>query len=201
MPADAVPVHVRSMEFEATTSDGALTVAGRLRDRRSWAAGPDEVGEMHDMTLTIAVDLPSLTITAAEVDMARFPHAECPLILPAFEGLVGLRVARGYVRAVQERFAGAAGCTHLDQLARAMGPVVIQAVTSLRSRDRNWGARDDAHSEGGAPFPRNTCHVWRDGGPAERKLAAGWRPGTDGYPAPPVEHYLSPPRRRDRAPD
>jgi hypothetical protein len=200
MSADTVPVHLRSMEFEATTSEGAVTVVGRLRDRRPWATGADQIDELHDITLSITVDVATLTIQAAEVEMDRYPHTECPLVIPAFQGLVGLSVTRGYVRAVQERFAGPAGCTHVDQLARAMGPVVVQAVTSMRSRDRDWNAFDQAPRERPTTFPRNSCHVWREGGPAEQKLAAGWRPGVDGYPAPPVAHYLPTPERRDPPP-
>jgi Protein of unknown function (DUF2889) len=187
------------MEFDAVDDDGLLTVTGRLRDRRPWATGTEQVDELHDITLRITVDRASLAIVAARVQMDRFPHAECPAIAPAFQGLVGLNVSRGYTRAVQERFGGAAGCTHVDQLARSIGPVVIQAVTSLRSRDRDWGETEPG-SEAPAPvssaFPRNTCHVWRDDGPGERKLAAGWRPGIDGYPAPPLEQYLPTPRSR-----
>lgn len=187
------------MDFEAHESDGLLTVAGRLRDRRPWARGPLQVGELHDITLRITVERAGLVIVAAAVEMTTFPHTECPAIAPAFQGLVGLSVARGYTRAVQERFAGAAGCTHIDQLARAMGPVVIQAVTSVRARDRDWEALDSAPADRPSTFPVNTCHVWAEGGPAEQKLAAGWRPGVDGYPAPPLEHYVALPRRRTPA--
>ncbi len=136
------------------------------------------------MELWIAVELASMTIVEAEAVMERFPHVECPAIAPAFAGLVGLSVSRGYVRAVQERFSGPSGCTHLEQLARAMGPVVIQAATSLRARERDWTMLDVSPAARPSLFPRNTCHIWAEDGVAEQKLAAGWRPGAESYPAP-----------------
>ncbi|HXQ62830.1 MAG TPA: DUF2889 domain-containing protein [Acidimicrobiales bacterium] len=191
-------VHRRIIEFEAFDEGETLSVTGRLRDERPWAADSDRVEHVHDMDLTLGVRKEDLTIMSAVATMARFPHAECPDISGAFEGLVGLNIGRGYTRAVQERFGGARGCTHLDQLARALGPVVVQAMTSCRARDRDWQHLDAAPSARPTLFPRNTCHIWADGGIAEQKLAAGWRPGERaGYPAPPVAVIL---RRAEKSP-
>jgi hypothetical protein len=197
---ERVPVHRRVIEFEAYEEEGALAVIGRLRDERPWAADrEDQVEVLHDMCLEVTVDGAELEITEARAVMERFPHAECPAITAKFGELVGLRVGQGYTRAVQERFAGALGCTHLEQLARIMGPVVIQAVTSTRAKARDWAHLDTAPAARPSLFPRNTCHVWVDGGPAEQKLAAGWRPGITGYPAPPVEVVLRQSTRRSSA--
>ncbi|MGH9016608.1 MAG: DUF2889 domain-containing protein [Acidimicrobiales bacterium] len=186
-----VPVHRRTIEFEAYDEGDSLSVTGRLRDERPWAAETEGVEHVHDMDLTVVVRKDDLTITAAGAVMARFPHSECPSITTAFEDLVGLCISRGYTRAVQERFGGARGCTHLEQLARTIGPVVIQAMTSTRARDRDWQHLDVDASARPTLFPRNTCHIWAEGGVAEQKLAAGWRPGQRaGYPAPPVEVLL-----------
>ncbi len=186
-----VPVHRRTIEFEAYDEGDSLSVSGRLRDERPWAADSERVEHVHDMDLRVTVRKDDLTITAATATMARFPHAECPSITASFDDLVGLGISRGYTRAVQERFGGARGCTHLEQLARTIGPVVIQAMTSNRARDRDWQHLDAAPSARPTLFPRNTCHIWADGGVAEQKLAAGWRPGERaGYPAPPVEVFL-----------
>jgi len=192
--ADAVsrvPLHRRVMEFDAYDEGDSVSITGRLRDERPWASGTDKVEHVHDMDLVLTVRKEDLTITAAAATMTLFPHAECPAVTGAFGGLVGLSVIRGYTRAVQERFGGARGCTHLEQLARTVGPVAIQAVTSARARDRDWQNLDVAPSARPALFPRNTCHVWADGGVAEQKLEAGWRPGErTGYPAPPVAVFL-----------
>lgn len=186
-----VPVHRRTIEFDAYDEGDALSVTGRLRDERPWAQGTDSVEHVHDMELAVIVRKDDLTITAAQATMARFPHAECPAISSAFADLVGLSIGRGYTRAVQERFGGPRGCTHLEQLARTIGPVIVQTVTSARARQRDGAHLDTAPSAGPVLFPRNTCHIWAEGGVAEQKLAAGWRPGERvGYPAPPVDVLL-----------
>ncbi len=193
IPAErtGVPVHRRTIEFEAYDEGDSLSVTGRLRDERPWAAVGDRVEHVHDMDLRVEVRKDDLTITAAKATMILFPHAECPSITAAFDDLIGLCIGRGYTRAVQERFGATRGCTHLEQLARTVGPVVIQAMTSNRARDRDWQHLDAAPSARPTLFPRNTCHIWADGGVAEQKLAAGWRPGERaGYPAPPVEVFL-----------
>ncbi|MHB8439054.1 MAG: DUF2889 domain-containing protein [Acidimicrobiales bacterium] len=185
-------MHRRVIEFEAFDDGAVLRVTGRLRDERPWATDGTNVQHLHDMHLDITVRKEDLVITEAEAAMDRYPHAECPAISGAFGQLQGLSVAKGYTRAVQERFAGAKGCTHLEQLARTIGPVVIQAVTSCRARARDWAHLDAAPAARPTLFPRNTCHIWADDGVAEQKLALGWRPGIGGYPAPSVEVLLGP---------
>jgi len=185
-----VLVHRRTIEFQAFDTGEHLVVDAELRDDRPWADGERDVAALHDMTLQVAVRKEDLVIDRAEAVMRRYPHAECPSITGAFEGLVGLSVGRGYTRAVQERFGGANGCAHLEQLARTIGPVVIQGMTSIRAKARDWSRLESEPAERPRLFPRNTCHVFVDGGPAEQKLAAGWRPGIGGYPAPPVEVFL-----------
>jgi len=197
-PGDAVLVHRRTIEFEAFDVGDHLIVHAELRDDRPWADGQHDVAQLHDMELRVTVRKEDLVIDEAHAVMRRYPHAECPSIVEAFEGLVGMNVGRGYTRAVQERFGAAAGCAHLEQLARTIGPVVIQGMTSVRAKARDWSRLDTSPAERPRLFPRNTCHVFADGGPAEQKLAAGWRPGVGGYPAPPVDVIL---RRSGRSGD
>jgi len=191
--AGAVPVHRRAVDFEVFDVEGDLVVVGRLRDTRPWAAEGAAVATVHDMELRVRVRSTDLTIVGASAEMHAFPHAECPVIEEAFAGLVGLSVARGYTRAVQTRFGGPRGCTHLEQLARSLGPVVIQAVTSQRALSVLRGESEDllaGAGQSGSPWARDSCHVWAEGGPADQKLAAGWRPGVGPYPAPAVVTFL-----------
>jgi len=180
----AVPIHRRTMEFEAFDRGDVLEIVGRLRDERPWAEDTGAVARVHDMELRVSVGVDDLVITGASARMDTFPHAECPVIEPAFAGLVGLSVARGYTREVQSRFGGPRGCTHLEQLARSLGPVVIQAVTSRRAAAVERGESPDLITGTSSPWALNTCHIWAEDGPAVQKLAAGWRPGKGPYPAP-----------------
>ena len=183
-------VHRRIIEYEVRQRGDGFDVVGRLQDQRPWAGGTTSPMVLHSMELQVTVQLPDLVITDAAATMHRFPHAECRAIEPAFAGLVGLSVARGYTREVQRRFGGALGCSHLEHLARSLGPVVIQAVASARARARAVANDGDASEEmapGAATWMRNTCHIWADGGIGEQKVAIGWRPGRGAFPAPPLE--------------
>jgi hypothetical protein len=182
------PVHRRTITFEAFELADALEVVGTLRDERPWAEGTEGVALVHDLELAVTVELAGLRIRSAHATMRTFPHAECPAIAPAMAGLAGLSVGRGYTRAVQERFGGPLGCSHLEHLARALGPVVIQSATSVRARQVVEGTAPDLLGAGGA-WMTGTCHIWAEGGVAQAKLAAGWRPGRGPYPAPEVATF------------
>ena len=210
-PTDGqVPTHRRTIEIEVFESGDDMVVLGRLRDSRPWVtAGSGIPVEVHDMELAVTVRRVDLVITEARARMDRFPHAECVAIEPAFGGLVGLSVARGYSRAVQERFGRTLGCSHLELLARTIGPVVVQAIPSSAFRRGEIVPADPAPGAGppsgpvpegappgavpeGAPpgavtvppWLAGSCHIWAPDGPGPEKLALGWRPGRGQYPAP-----------------
>ena len=193
-PADgAVPLHRRAIDYRAYVDADDLLVVGRLTDSRPWAEDGSAVATVHDMELRVRVRTSDLTITGATAVMHTFPHTECPTIEAAFDSLVGLSVARGYTREVQTRFGGPRGCTHLEHLARSLGPVVIQSVTSRRALAVSRDESEDLLAGGGAtgsPWARDSCHIWAEGGIADQKLAAGWRPGVGGYPSPALVTFL-----------
>jgi len=183
---DEPPVHRRTIDIEVFVRDEHLVVIGTLADVRPWASGEFGPRELHRMELAIVVRRADMTITDAVADMKTFPHAECTVIEPKFSELVGLSVARGYTSAVQERFGRERGCSHLEFLARALGPAVVQSVTSAAAQQFEKGG---TYPDGGRAlsFLANTCHVFIDDGPGSQKIEAGWRPGMFGlYPAPTV---------------
>jgi Protein of unknown function (DUF2889) len=181
-----VPLHRRSIQYEAFDAGETMLVVGTLRDTRPWAEDGQSILIVHDMDLRVEVSVDDLTITKASAEMRTFPHVECPGITEAFAGLAGLSVTRGYTREVQKRFGGPKGCTHLEQLARSLGPVVVQAITSRRALALSLSESEHLLSGAGSPWARDSCHVWAEGGAADQKLAAGWRPGIGPYPAPAV---------------
>ena len=187
---DEVPTHVRTVELRVYERPDVFVVVAGLQDHRPWAAGTSKVENVHHMALTVTVRRSDLTIVAAEAEMLRFPHVECRQIEEAFCGLVGLSVARGYTRAVQDRFGRTLGCTHLEFLARSIGPAVVQAVTSSGARAAVVGLGGPGVGSGnvgaGTNWVADSCHVWAVGGVGEQKLALGWRPGLSEYPAPTV---------------
>ena len=150
-----------------------FAVVGTLHDERPWAGGDLGPRHLHFMELGLVVRRADMTIVDAAADMQTFPHAECTDIEPSFRDLIGLSVARGYSGAVQERFGRERGCSHLEFLARAIGPVVVQGVTSSAAWQVEKGDGEHPMREGGFTFLANTCHLWTEDGPGPQKIAAG----------------------------
>jgi hypothetical protein len=148
------------------------------------------------MELGVVVRCADLVIVDASATMGRFPHPECPAVEGSFSELIGLSVARGYTRAVQDRFGRERGCSHLEFLARALGPVVIQAITAAGARRMENGEVVDRLVGGGMEWLANTCHIWAENGIGMQKLEAQWRPGKGEYPAPSLVEIR---RRQERS--
>jgi Protein of unknown function (DUF2889) len=180
------PVHRRTITVEVFDRDDYFAVVGTLHDERPWAGGDLGPRDLHFMDLGVVVRRADMRIVDAAADMRTFPHAECTEIEPEFRDLIGLSVARGYSGAVQQRFGRQRGCSHLEFLARAIGPVVIQGLTSAAAYRVENGDGEHPMREGGFSFLANTCHLWTEDGPGAQKIALGWRPGALGYPAPRV---------------
>ncbi len=179
------PVHRRTIDLQVFEREGHLVVIGILHDQRPWAAGEFGPRSVHRMELGIVVRRSDLVIVDAEAMMHTFPHAECPNIEGSFSDLVGLSISRGYTNAVQKRFGRERGCSHLEFLARSLGPVVIQALSASAARRLENGEDEGGVlADGGVRWLTNTCHLWAEGGIGEQKVAAGWRPAKETYPAP-----------------
>lgn len=177
----------RTLVYDTYDDGDEFRIDARITDERPNATGPRRT--LHDMGLVVHVRKSDRVITKVEPHMEAHPHTECPSILPKFRELEGVAVAKGFTRAVTERFAGPQGCAHLDQLARALGPVLTQAMiaSGLDKADAgNTAARDTTTA-----FNRNTCHIWADGGVGQQKVALGWLKTLtpDTYPAPPVAWF------------
>ena len=183
--SDELPVHRRTIDLEVFERDGYHVVIGTLHDQRPWASGAFGPKDLHQMELGIVVRREDLTIVDAVATMGTFPHAECPSIEASFGDMIGLSVGRGYTSAVQARFGRERGCSHLEFLARALGPAVIQAISSSASMRVEIGDGVNTMSgDGGLTWLVNTCHVWAEDGPGSKKVALGWTPGDGEYPAP-----------------
>ena len=86
------------------------------------AGGMLPAGEpMHSMWLRLTVDRTATIVAAHAVTDAGPYGSACGAIAPDYGQLVGLRVARGYRDAIRKLFGRTAGCTHINELAGAMG--------------------------------------------------------------------------------
>lgn len=165
------PVHVRTIRIETVESaEDELLVTGSLVDERP-LGGPPWFGAepppvIHHMTVALRVRHPDLTIAGVESGMTAHPYQICPETLPSLQGLVGLSVAQGFTRAVNERFGRAKGCAHVTALIHAMAPAIKQAAgAAFYAKQKSW-------TESAGVWFINTCQAWRENGPLHRLLAA-----------------------------
>jgi hypothetical protein len=97
--------------------------------------------------------------------MASHPYTICPDALPPLEQLVGLSIARGFTREVNERFGRQRGCAHFTALIHALAPAVRQGA-GVAFADR---PRPEASDQ----WFVNTCQAWREDGPLHRLIQDG----------------------------
>ena len=171
-PIHVRPIHVRTIRIETVEAgDDELLVTGRLMDERPRGGGPPSFGAepppvIHHMTVALRVRFADLTITGVETAMKAHPYQICPEVLPSLQDLVGLSVAQGFTRAINERFGRAKGCAHVTALIHAMAPAIKQAAgAAFAHKQRSW-------TESAGAWFVNTCQAWRENGPLHRLLVA-----------------------------
>lgn len=176
---DERELHRRTYDVRSYRIDDAtLRLRGRITDTKPpgvyIADDPDPL-DVHDMVVDLVIDYPSLTITSAEVIFESHPHATCPQIEEAYTALVGESIARGFSRRVTELFGGPSGCTHVGALLRAMAPVAVQSIYSMRMTASNDAGAEPSDEERrrARAFTINSCHVWAEDGEWARAVAAG----------------------------
>jgi hypothetical protein len=172
-PAPREPLHVRTVTCRGyRREDGLFDIEGHLTDTKTYAfdnahRGTVRPGEpLHAMSLRLTVDL-DLTIVEAVACTDAGPFAICPAITPAFASLEGLRIGRGFRRAVQERVGGIKGCTHLVELLGPIATTAFQTVAPLRR----------SRPAAGPPSHLDTCHALRRDGPVVREHHPQWYTG------------------------
>ena len=73
------------------------------------------------------VSYPDLEIRKVDMDFPVSPASTCHEAMKNLQGLVGLKVERGYNRKVKEILGGVEGCVHMVDLAIELGHMAIQA--------------------------------------------------------------------------
>jgi hypothetical protein len=170
------PSHQRSITIRAyARTDGLWDIEGHLTD--AWprpvpcAGGMLPAGEpMHSMWLRLTVDR-SATIVAAHAVTDAGPYGSaCGTITPDYRKLAGVRVGRGYRDTIRKLFGRTAGCTHINELAGAMGSAVLQAL---------WDVMPQPPDE--RPFSIDGCHALAASSPQVARFYPRWyRPDADG---------------------
>ena len=181
-------LHTRTYDVQSYRKDEqTMMIRGAVRDVKPaglmLADDPDPL-TIHHMIVEIDVTLPAMDITRAEVVFEERPHMLCTAIVPHYEKLVGLSIARGFTHKVRELFGGPRGCTHVTALLQAMAPVANQSRFSLMASSRR-AALAAAGESGAMSAPTveqrrammagnlNTCHVWDEDGDMVAGIRAG----------------------------
>jgi len=115
------------------------------------------------MWLRLTVDR-SATIVAAQASTDAGPYGDaCGAITPDYGQLCGVRIGRGYRDAIRRLFGRTAGCTHINELAGAMGSAAMQAL---------WGQMTQNPHE--KPFSIDGCHALKSSGPQVARFFPRW---------------------------
>lgn len=174
-------LHTRAYEVESILEDREhFRLIGHLRDVNPnglWGIGPNDPLTIHHMQVELLVKADALTIVDVKVTMHVRPQLECRDILPAYDQLLGLSIARGFTHKVREMFGGPRACTHIGALLNAMAPVAVQSLWSffgsLQEEAREAGGERTGPNADDFNRNRNTCHVWADEGPMYERMSAG----------------------------
>ncbi len=171
--ANPVPrklMHTRRIECQGyEREDGLWDIEAHLTDTKSYlhsrrTGGRErQPGEpVHDMWLRVTIDL-DMKIHAVEARTDAGPYPVCGDIASNFKSLAGLTIGAGWRKGIAERVGGVKGCTHLMELLGPLGTTAFQATGRAR-QERSAGKPITKK-----PYQLNSCHVYKDDGPAVRE--------------------------------
>lgn len=169
-PVARSPSHTRSITVRSfRRDDGLWDLEGHLTD--IWPHPVPVAGTelppgrpMHEMWLRLTVDTTATIVAAQSVTDAGPYGGNCAAINPDYAKLVGVRIGRGYREAIRQRLGRTAGCTHLNELANAMGSAAIQAL---------WGTLKWSDSDEPPPSI-DGCHALKSSGEAVARFFPRW---------------------------
>ena len=178
--------HKRHLDVQIfSRGDGLWEVDARVTDTRTdivqLASGPRVAGEpIHDMLIRLVVDRHFNIVESGAQSMATPYPGQCDTG-DAYRRLAGLNLMQGFRRAVQERFGGVRGCTHINELAQVLPTAVVQAFAGEVLDTRGDGPG------GTRPFQIDRCHALRSDGAVVRTYYPRWHRAPDAPAATPPE--------------
>jgi hypothetical protein len=166
------PHHTRTITCQGfQRDDGLWDIDGWITDVKfqafgNWDRGEVPAGEpIHGMGLRMTVD--EKMVIHDLVAVTDFsPYSICPNVTPNFRKLIGLTLAKGFKKSVQEILGGTHGCVHLVDL---LGPVATTAYQTIGFRKKHSPLAQNADGETVKPGFINTCHTWSTDGPIVKK--------------------------------
>ncbi|WP_067223168.1 DUF2889 domain-containing protein [Marinomonas gallaica] len=166
------PLHTRNISINGfKREDDLWEVEGVLQDTKGYPFSLDdrgviEVGEyLHQMILTLVFD-DTFTICDVRAQMHDTPYLDCSGAAPQYERLIGLQIKKGWMTEAKEVLGRTTSCTHLTEMLPALATAALQTVRGYKLNfEPNYASGSEERSA-----VRNTCHGFRDGGRAQRRL-------------------------------
>jgi hypothetical protein len=153
-------------------TDGLYDIEGHLTDTKPYAIDSEHSSvpagaPLHGMWMRLTID-DGMTIVASEACTEFGPFATCSGGAASYMRLVGLTIKPGFLRAANDRLAGAAGCTHIREMLQQVATTAFQAMWPVRSR-RHAGQepetrRADRKDDGSIALV-GTCYAYASDGP------------------------------------
>lgn len=170
-------VHTRTIEMSTFAVDAShILCTGHFRDvRHAPSVGFNgyrfEAGDLHNLEIHVLLKIPDLTIQDIEVTINTVPMDDCNSLAHSLDAVLGISIGRGFTGAVKNLAGGKVGCTHLVHLLTTMAPAILQGYWALLDTEsRRSGAVASGRAASGALFLKDSCHAWREDGPAFRAL-------------------------------
>ena len=165
--------HLRDIALRGyEREDGLVDVDVHLTDVKTYSGFSYEHGSVpagqpvHDMWLRMTVDM-NMTIVDCVASMDATPHQICDGVAPNYGRLIGLNIAKGFLKAAAERVGGSQGCTHLREILQQVATVVYQTMISVRRQDQE-NAKPSGTASLGSML--NTCHAFDEKSPVVAAL-------------------------------
>ena len=169
-PSPRRALHSRRIVYDSfARDDGLFDLEGWLVDTKAYRyeepvrGSRDPNAVVHEMRVRLTID-GELTVRDIQVSIPGAPYPTCAQAQSPFKNLIGLGLARGWRKAVNERVGGTLGCTHVREMLYAMPTIAFQAMGSWSLRTAE-GFEDVADRVAVQPQFLDGCHSWAIDGP------------------------------------
>ncbi|MBL7002816.1 MAG: DUF2889 domain-containing protein [Gammaproteobacteria bacterium] len=158
-PIDRKLIHQRDIKcYGYQRSDGLWDIEGHLVDTKTyefdnkWRGSVKPSEPLHEMWLRLTIN-DELEVVHAEAKTDHSPYPECPHFPNNLEKLVGVKIAPGWSKAVQNVLGGVNGCTHITEVLGRVANVAFQTVMPFTHTNESRSITDKR------PRIINTCHA------------------------------------------
>lgn len=177
-PAPREPIHTRRVITRGfRREDGLWDIEGELHDSKHYPLEMSERGllppgePVHGLSLRLTIDEDYL-IHAVAVASDDTPYAHCKGGTENYQRLVGVKIGRGWRRAVRERLGGAEGCTHLVEMLDAMATTAFQSIFPVQGGHLN-------NNQNQRPKLLDSCRAFGTSSPVVLKRWPKWYQAPD----------------------